>query len=1233
MNGQKPSRHVNQEAFRFAAFSSSSSNPLLIAESEAGSRTTRTMRTRLFTLLTLLALATLSISAQTPLSNLVFSVGTTIRDSGGHDWSYIVLGSPDPTLLAGKKFAIYAKAGYPTDAGSFTARGNIFQQTDITAINALLNQSLALNQDISALSRSLDTMLHKIPGITNQTLAQKVIIAFQNAAADPEATLVIRMLSRVNPGLMLCAGQGFSEQITGITTYEIRDISLTTGGPGDVVGRITVVPGPGMPVVLPAPGMPFQVVTNAPIDHLRIRLRWGTPDDLRRLSLLYFGFNVWRIDKAAAEAAGYDATPPLASDLHTNSNFVPVNHAPVMAIKDFSTGTGAGAADDPADPSTYFISDDNGRLSGGPGFTDGQQFYYFVTARDILGRDGLVSPGVLARACRRLPPSAPMGVKVQNAVEVLPLGGVTTNQQRLMVTWQQNTNATNFVDEYWVYRWPNPSMVLTNDTTPLNNRIATVSQVAGTNMGSFIDNVADAPATPGPSNFWYTVRAVSHGQCAVLVGPNSGPAWGVLRQRAAPAATTGTVLGSCGTPVVMLQGINTLANTPDTNNSNYRLTCVRRDPGIAWVQFAVTNVVNYPSYHTNVEVFGPIYFAPGNNTASFDYSLYAQYNLSPVDVTCTVGTFYGLMSQTAAGHLATPPSSTQRLEAAFLAGQLLETALSPNDPLLSVLNGGSTSCQPASQPTPDASGTVHMNFNVSAGAAMLIQVYTNSTWNSLGVFTPDTNNVYWVPYPACVLGPLPPFQGCFVNLPETGECAQHIARASDDGAVAPIRVRFRLTPRTREYRLYRSVDGGPLTLLAQSAAPFDSNNPLKQVVRTDDAMPSSYSRLCYFVQVLDENGNGSPMASLGCKEVSPPAMPRPVLAEPQALGDINNPQVLLNWFCPTGGVQRFVINVARKDQPGSGKPTGFSNNKFSAVTNFKLSTRYLGLFGSSRLSALARFDEAYLTPPVGSNFPGGPQYSTTASVIAGVPYQISVGVTNPGVSGNISEVWDFTWRPTNALPSVPWPALPPPPVKNFDEDVSGPQRVAAVLLGPRSFNFPFQITPDPVYPVGIRIADISAVPYPSQNVGGTNLASYLDAGPIPNDPNDLVYHRLSGDPTRRGDPLFPIVVYRRQLASPSFPNVSSNLVQCTPLIERLPWYIPHSFNTPSVVFADRLVGLQYETIPSFDGPSTSGLFLYIRDQQPVVAGAVYEYFVVRMNSQREIAETIPAGAVGIPTGP
>ncbi|HWY75266.1 MAG TPA: hypothetical protein VN281_06595 [Verrucomicrobiae bacterium] len=1187
-----------------------------------------------FALLTLLTLTTLVTSvavAQTPLSNLLFSVGTTIRDSGGHDWSYVLLGSPQPALLAGKKFAVFGKSGYPTNAGSFTARGTIFQQTDTTAINSLLNQSLSLNQDMSGLGRSLDTLLHNVPGITNQTLAQKVLVAFQTAAGNPDTSAAITMLSRVNPGLNLCAGQGFSEQITGITTYEVREVSPATGLAGDVVGRVTVVPGPTAPVTLPAPGQPFQVVTNAPSDHLLIRLRWGTPDELRRLSLLYFGFDVWRIPLVAAQAGGYDTTPPQPNDLATNANFVLVNHMPVMAIKDFTTGSGTGAANDPADRTTYFIADDNGRFSGQPGFNDGDQFYYFITARDVLGRDGLVSVGGLAQACRRLTPSAPTGVRVLSTVEVLPLGGgEMTNQQRLVVTWQQNTNASDSVGEYWVYRWPDPSMSLTNDATPTSNQIAVVSQLAGTNVNSFIDDVADAPSIPGPSTYWYTVRAVSHGNCSVLASPNSGPASGVLRQWAAPDATTGSVQGSCGTPVVMFQGINTLANAQDTNNSNYRLTCVRRDLGIAWVQFVVTNVITFPNYVTNIEVFGPIYFAPGNDTATFDYSLLALYNLSPVGVYCTVGTFYGLTSQTAVARITNAPSSTQRFEIAFLAGQLLETALSANDPLLNVLNGGFTSCQSATKPTPDASGTVHMTFNVAAGASMLIQVFTNSAWQSLGVFTPDTNNVYWVPYPACVLGPLPPFQGCLVNLPETGECPQHIARAADGGALAPIRVRFQLTPRTREYRLYRSVDDGPLTLLAQAAAPFDPNNPLKQVVRTDDAMPPSYSKLCYFVQVLDENGNGSPMASLGCKEVPPSVMPRPVLAEPQAIGSITNPQVALNWFCPTGGVQRFVINVARKDQPGSGKPTGFSATKLSAVAYLNTATRYLGLFGLGRLGVLSRFDEAYLTPPVGSNFPGGPQYSTTANVVAGVPYQISVGVTNPGVAGNLSEVWDFTWKPTNALPSVPWPALPPPPVKNFDEDVTGPQRVAAVLLGTVIPIFPFPTIPDPTYPVGIRVADLSAIPYHSDNVGGTNLASYLDAGTIPQDPNEMVFRRLSGDPTRRGDPLFPIVVYRRQVASASFPHVSGSLVQCTPLIEQLPWFISRiGQNTPSIVFADRLLALHYDGLANID-QTTGGWFLYVRDQQPVVAGASYEYFVVRMNNQREIAETIPAGVVGIP---
>ena len=63
------------------------------------------------------------------------------------------------------------------------------------------------------------------------------------------------------------------------------------------------------------------------------------------------------------------------------------------------------------DTNTMFISDDDGRYKPGyvnNGFTNGAQFYYFATARDILARDGLVSTGTLATVCDRMPPPVPM---------------------------------------------------------------------------------------------------------------------------------------------------------------------------------------------------------------------------------------------------------------------------------------------------------------------------------------------------------------------------------------------------------------------------------------------------------------------------------------------------------------------------------------------------------------------------------------------------------------------------------------------------------------------------------------------------------------------------------------------------------------------------------------------------------------------------------------------------------
>ncbi|MDB6122246.1 MAG: hypothetical protein JWQ71_1239 [Pedosphaera sp.] len=1164
--------------------------------------------------------------AQTPLSNLVFSVGTTIKDSANKDWSYVVLGSPSPQLLAGKRMAVYGKPGFSTNAGSFTLRGNMAQAADAATINNLLNQSLSLGENFASLTTTLNTLLHKTPGVTNLSLPQKVLAAFQAGNSDPSMVQKLSLMTRLYPGLTLCLGQGFAEQISTTTTYEIRELNPASGTVGDVVGRVTIVP--GAPIILPAPGAPFQLVTNAPTDHLKIRLRWGTPDSLRRLSLLSFGYNVWRIPRAAAEAAGYPVTPPTIAQLHGDPNFLRANSSPAMVNHDYSTGSGSGAADDPADRVTSFFTD-TGRPSGVLAFADGAEFYYFVTARDILGRDGFVSSGGLARACRRLPPQAPSKLKVENNTQILPLGGgAVTNQQRLLISWQQNNDTNDLVSEYWIYRWPNPTMALTNESAPFSNRVGVVTHIANTNVNSYLDNGTNAPTVAGVSTYWYTVRAVSQAACTPLFSPNSGPASGVLRQRDGPVATTGDVVGSCGTPVIAFKQFNLLTNPngPDVANINMRITVQRRDPGIAWVQISVTNYLNQPINYP-AQTFGPLYFSPDGDTVQADYTLPTGGTNFQVDATCVAGTYYGTTSTPAGCHFGTAISTNQIREAFFVAGQLVETALDVNDPLLTALNNGQTSCQNAYNVVGDASGTVGMQFDYASGTPLLIQVYSNGTWSSLGVFSPDTNNIYWVSYPPCVLKPLPPFQGCYVNLPSTGNCDQHIAQAANGGPTSPIRIRFKLAPRTREYRIYRSIDDGPLSLIAQGAAVFDPANPNKQVVRTDDGMPPSAAQLCYFVQVLDEHGNGSPLSPIGCKQVKPAKLPRPTMAEPQAIGTVANPQVSLNWFCPTSGVARFQVKVVRDDQPGSGKSSGFASSNLTAHANFKPTSLFPGLLNNSKY---LRFDEAFLTPRTGAGFGPGPQFTIPVNVLASVPYTISVAAVDAqGNVGDSSPAWKFTWQPPIVLPSVPWPARPVPAVKVFDDNLSPSipayfrPRVAAVLLKDGNFQI------DPLYPVGIRIGNCDTVNNLFSNVRSTNFISYnFVAGDPKNDPHELIFKRQSADPSHRGESLLPIVVYRQQVTNSVFPRVSSNLTQVTPLLERIPYinqFIPRQGTV--IIIPDRLLATTFELDPI---SNANGYFLYLRDQQPVIRGARYQYFVVRFNQKHEVAEVIPAGQVDIP---
>jgi hypothetical protein len=242
-----------------------------------------------------------------------------------------------------------------------------------------------------------------------------------------------------------------------------------------------------------------------------------------------------------------------------------------------------------------------------------------------------------------------------------------------------------------------------------------------------------------------------------------------------------------------------------------------------------------------------------------------------------------------------------------------------------------------------------------------------------------------------------------------------------------------------------------------------------------------------------------------------------------------------------------------------------------------------------------------------------------------------------GNTGDSSQVWKFTWVPPAQVDSVPWPARPVPPLRGFSEDV--PSRLGFPLqtaLSATLLYSNFTGFVDQRYPIGVQIGNLTPLNrFPNQivyNGGQTNFGGYNVFGnAIAPDPNKLVLTAFSADPARNGEPLLPIVLYRVQLANTNYPTVSGNIVQASPLIERIAYSITnHPANSSEVTINDRLIAIASVFIPNPFGDGTSVNEMLVRDQQPVMHGATYMYYAVRLNEKREIDEVIPTNPVYVP---
>ena len=598
-------------------------------------------------LLAAVALATPLAHAQDQgLGDMMFTAGTVATDSAnGQEWAWLQWMATDGAMLQDRPMDIYRADGGIGSVNPFTLKGRAQQVTDPRSLLLLLERGQALGENITNLTASVDSLYDGAAPVVSLSLAEKLAALISGSQADPELYQNLIFIGRGYPSVAMAIGQGFACRIpsAGFSTFEIRDHTT-----GEVIGRLELEG--GNPLVLPAPGPLARVPETSPKGNLNIRLRWDVPDDLKRLSLLQFGYNLYRMTQAFAEDEGYDGGPPAADKIDalvsTNQFVVKVNRAPILI--DLAT----------ASSTNWFAIDDNDGLSGGTPFEDGTNYYYFVSALDLLGRDGHLSDGFKTFPCDRFAPSVPHAIRTRTINDFI--SGVHT--QWVEVSWAHDPADTDTA-RYYVYRHTGVADMQSNATSTVANRIAGPIIPSPTATRIFYEDHS-LSSNDFSRTYWYTVRAEDNASCGNNLSGNSAPAFGLVRDWEGPPPATGVVVTiQLEVPEVSYDKITTVSLPAPYNT---RLSCELSTPNlpIAWVEFgwywgpyqgsgSETNIVasNRIFYSDDVEVIAKNYYF---DSASNSNSL--------MTYLCRVGSAQGTVSEWAHAENEKPGSQSFRYD-------------------------------------------------------------------------------------------------------------------------------------------------------------------------------------------------------------------------------------------------------------------------------------------------------------------------------------------------------------------------------------------------------------------------------------------------------------------------------------------------------------------------------------------------------------------------------------------
>ena len=532
------------------------------------------------------------------LGDMMFTAGTTTTLDGGSEQAWLQWMATDGALLKGRAMDIYLKVGDASSGNSFALKGMAQQVTDPRAIALLLARGEALGENLVNLEGAVDSLYSGAEPVGTLSLSEKLAALVSGSQADSELYNNLIFMGRAHPAVSMVIGQGFSCEIpsSGYSTFEVRDHNTS-----EIIGRITLLA--GSPEVLPAPGPLLQLMEESPMGHLNVRLRWDIPTALRKVSLLQFGYNLYRMPKIYAEdpARRFDLTPPThgaMAGLVDGTNVVKVNRMPIVV-------DAATAAVD-----AYFTIDDNNWDRGGSQFPDGAQYYYFLTALDLLGRDGEVSDGLLASPYDRMAPGVPHGLKAR-AVSGYNVA-TKVRSQWIDLSWDHNSSDTD-VAAYYVYRHVSIADMQSNAVYAVSNRISgAIIPGAGETRIHYEDR--SLGSNEWTTTYWYTVRSEDNSAGGGNLSGNSAPAYGVLRDWIGPDPATGAGVN------IQVESLTCAFDHIDEFEAGYfKLACSRPAPAsaIQWAEFSFyESSYQGVGSETNATVIGRYYFGETNLLAS-----------------------------------------------------------------------------------------------------------------------------------------------------------------------------------------------------------------------------------------------------------------------------------------------------------------------------------------------------------------------------------------------------------------------------------------------------------------------------------------------------------------------------------------------------------------------------------------------------------------------------------------